>query len=67
MADKIQLRRDTAANWTFANPTLAQGELGFETDTKYFKIGDGLTLWNALAYSKSVQLIYDPDFKCYLG
>lgn len=34
MADIIQLRRDTAANWTNANPVLADGELGFETDTK---------------------------------
>ena len=30
---QIKLRRDTAANWTSANPTLAAGELGFETDT----------------------------------
>lgn len=67
MADRIQLRRDTALNWFNTNPLLTQGELGFETDTKYFKIGDGVTLWNALAYSKSVQLTYDADFKCYLG
>lgn len=50
MADIIQIRRDTAANWTSANPTLAQGEFGFETDTKKAKIGDGTTAWNSLAY-----------------
>ena len=50
MAIQIQLRRDTAANWTTANPTLAIGEMGLETDTKKFKIGDGTTAWNSLAY-----------------
>lgn len=48
---QIQLRNDTAANWTSANPTLAVGEIGIETDTKKFKIGDGGTAWNSLAYN----------------
>lgn len=46
----IQLRRDTAANWTSVNPVLHQGEIGFETDTYKFKIGDGSTAWSSLAY-----------------
>lgn len=50
MADIIQIRRDTAANWTSANPTLAQGELGVETDTDKIKIGDGSTAWTSLGY-----------------
>jgi len=50
MATQIQLRRDTAANWTSANPTLAAGELGLETDTTYYKIGTGSTAWTSLAY-----------------
>ena len=50
MAVKIQLRRDTAANWTSANPTLSSGEPGYETDTGAMKIGDGSTAWNSLAY-----------------
>tara|TARA_R110000765_G_scaffold128689_1_gene226977 strand:- start:804 stop:1205 length:402 start_codon:yes stop_codon:yes gene_type:complete len=50
MADIIQIRRDTAANWTSANPTLAQGELGAETDTSKVKIGDGSTAWSSLGY-----------------
>lgn len=50
MAQRIQLRRDTAANWTSVNPTLAQGEMGIETDTKFFKFGDGTTAWTSLAY-----------------
>ena len=33
MAIRIQLRRDTAANWVSANPALLAGEIGIETDT----------------------------------
>ena len=47
---QLQFRRDLAATWTANNPTLAQGELGLETDTKQFKIGDGTTAWNSLTY-----------------
>jgi len=50
VADKIQIRRDTAANWTSANPTLAQGELGIETDTLKVKAGTGSTAWTSLGY-----------------
>jgi len=50
MATKIQLRRDTAANWQGTNPVLAQGEPGVELDTKKMKVGDGSTAWNSLAY-----------------
>ena len=46
----MQQRRDTAANWTSNNPTLLNGELGYETDTGYFKIGDGSTAWTSLGY-----------------
>ena len=48
---KIKFRRDTAAAWTQENPTLAQGEPGFEHDTGLLKIGDGATPWNTLDYS----------------
>jgi len=47
---KIEPRGDTAANWSAANPTLALRELGMETDTKKWKLGDGSTAWNSLAY-----------------
>lgn len=50
MAVRLQVRRDTAANWTSANPTLATGEIGFETDTGKFKFGDGSTGWSSLTY-----------------
>ena len=51
MTSRLQQRRDTAANWTSNNPTLANGEIGYETDTKKFKIGDGSTAWTSLAYA----------------
>lgn len=51
MAIIIQLRRDTAANWTSNNPTPASGEFCIETDTDYYKIGDGATAWTSLGYS----------------
>jgi hypothetical protein len=44
-------RRGTAAQWTTANTVLLAGEIGFETDTGYFKIGDGTTAWNTLLYA----------------
>lgn len=47
---QLQLRRDTAANWTSANPTLLSGEFGYETNTGAIKIGDGSTVWTSLAY-----------------
>ena len=50
----IQLRRDTAANWTSTNPTLAAGEMGFETDTGKLKIGTGSTAWTVLEYFTTV-------------
>ena len=58
MAKQIQIRRDTAANWTAANPVLAQGEIGIELDglgtsTVLQKIGDGVTSWDSLPYQES--------------
>ena len=51
MADRVLQRRDTAANWAAANPILMEGELGIVTDgAKGYKIGDGVTAWNNLAY-----------------
>ena len=56
MSVTIQLRRDTASNWTSANPILADGEIGFETDTYLYKIGTGLTGWNSLPYTALRQV-----------
>ena len=51
MTTRLQQRRDTAANWTSNNPTLATGEIGYETDTAKFKIGNGPTALTSLAYA----------------
>ena len=48
MAIRIQLRRDTAANWTSSNPILRSGEVGIETDTLKLKIGNGTSTWTQL-------------------
>ena len=52
MAVQIQLRRDSSSNWTTANPTLALGEIGLETDGYKYKIGDGATAWASLGYAE---------------
>lgn len=56
MADKtlnirIQLRNDTAENWTTKNPVLLKGEMGVEIDTGKTKIGNGTDHWTTLTYS----------------
>lgn len=62
MADRIQIRRDTAANWTAADPTLAQGEIGWEIDTDQMKVGDGVTAWSSLDYWPIIPSAIDYDF-----
>jgi hypothetical protein len=59
VAVTIQLRRDTAANWTSQNPVLAVGERGIETDTGKEKSGDGTTHWTSLAYLGSATTVAD--------
>jgi len=54
-AIQIQVRRDSAADWTNEDTTLAQGEVGWETDTGKFKIGDGSTAWTSLGYTSFVD------------
>jgi hypothetical protein len=62
MATRMQQRRGTAAQWTTANPILAAGEIGFETDNNKFKIGDGVNHWDDLSYftdAASIAAIID--------
>lgn len=47
---QFQFRRGLASEWASVNPVLAEGEMGIETDTDLFKIGDGTTTWNSLPY-----------------
>jgi hypothetical protein len=50
MATRMQQRRGTATMWTNANPILGVAEIGYETDTNKFKIGDGTNRWADLTY-----------------
>jgi hypothetical protein len=57
MATRMQQRRGTAQQWTTANPILAAGEIGFESGTNKFKIGDGVNTWSSLTYYASASEI----------
>lgn len=59
MATRMIQRRGTSAEWTAANPILAAGEIGFETDTTKFKFGDGTTAWAEIPYFASADQLID--------
>lgn len=54
MAEVVKTRfkqlSKTSTEWTSLNPTLLEGEIGFEKDTKKIKVGDGIIAWNNLDY-----------------
>ena len=50
MAVQIQFRRGTANEWATVDPVLAVAEMGIETDTDLFKIGNGVDTWTELDY-----------------
>ena len=56
MATRMQQRRGTSTDWATSNPVLAAGELGFESDSGYFKIGDGVNQWADLPYFESADV-----------
>ena len=49
-ATKIQLRRDSSANWFANNPVLAEGEICIELDKNRMKVGNGVNAYNDLEY-----------------
>ncbi|MBS7328942.1 MAG: hypothetical protein KIG68_09410 [Oxalobacter sp.] len=51
---RLILRNDTTANWTSGDPVLLKGEIGIESDTARFKIGDGTSAWTALPYAGAI-------------
>ena len=56
----FKVRRDTAANWTSANPVLHLGEVGWEIDTNKAKLGDGVRQWSLLPYaSRPINAVND--------
>lgn len=62
MATRMQQRRGTAAQWTSANPILNAGEMGWESDTNKFKIGDGTNHWADLDYFIDANSTVNPSF-----
>ena len=54
----LQIRHDTASNWTIRDPVLAQGEYGLETNTFLIKIGDGVRTWSNLPYLNKLNASY---------
>jgi hypothetical protein len=55
MAIRIQHRRSTASQWNSVNPVLNSAEIGYETDTGKFKIGNGSSAWNSLSYAGGIS------------
>jgi hypothetical protein len=66
MATRMQQRRGTAAQWISTNsgngPILNAGEIGYETDTNKFKIGDGTNHWINLDYFIDASSTVNPAF-----
>ena len=62
MATRMQQRRGTAAQWTSANPILNAGEMGWESDTNKFKIGDGTNHWDSIDYFADINSTVNPAF-----
>jgi hypothetical protein len=62
MATRMQQRKGTAAQWTSANPILNAGEIGWESDTNKFKIGDGTNHWADLDYFADINSTANPAF-----
>jgi hypothetical protein len=66
MATRMQQRRGTAAQWISTNsgngPILNPGEIGYESDTNKFKIGDGTNHWINLDYFIDASSTVNPAF-----
>ena len=66
MATRMQQRRGTAAQWISTNagagPVLNAGEIGWESDTNKFKIGDGVNNWASLDYFADINSTVNPAF-----
>ncbi len=62
MADRIRIRRDTAAGWISKDPILGLGELGIESDTLRIKVGDGATIWSGLLYVGQKSPTLEADY-----
>jgi hypothetical protein len=59
MATRIQVRRGTTGEWDAANPTLEEGEIGYNSTLGQMKIGDGSTAWSSLYYIENSSTLGD--------
>lgn len=50
MATRFNLLRKAAATWTSDATVLTLGQVGIETDTRRYKVGNGVTAWASLPY-----------------
>jgi hypothetical protein len=70
MATRMQQRRGTASQWTSSNdgdgPILNAGEIGWESDTNKFKIGDGVSYWADLTYFVDAADVIESSLGGYL-
>jgi hypothetical protein len=70
MATRMQQRRGTAEQWTSSNdgdgPILNAGEIGWESDTNKFKIGDGVSYWADLTYFVDATDVIEASLGGYL-
>ena len=48
--ESIKLSKNKSPQWTSLNPILEMMEIGHEIDTNFFKVGNGVSRWNDLAY-----------------
>jgi hypothetical protein len=66
MATRMQQRRGTASQWISSNsgngPILNAGEIGWESDTNKFKVGDGVSYWADLDYFADINSTINPAF-----
>ena len=66
MATRMQQRRGTASQWVSSNggngPILNAGEIGWESDTNKFKVGDGVSYWLDLDYFADINSTVNPSF-----
>lgn len=61
MASTIKIRADSESNWTAKNPTLKAKEIAYAITSNgvlKWKVGDGVTTWNNLAYKQAGAAVY---------
>lgn len=57
---RYQFAYKTETEWTAADPVIRQGEIAISSDRDMFKIGNGISTWTQLQYSKAVASdVYD--------